>query len=80
MGRDETTSGCANPAMGNTLGGGNYLTHGRGLKSWLLTLDHKRIGVMYLTVILASFFLGGMFAELIRTKLLTPGNSALMKP
>jgi len=64
---------------GNALGRDNYLNHGKGLRSWLLTLDHKRIGVMYLCVILASFFLGGVFAELIRTKLLTPGNSALMK-
>lgn len=62
----------------NALGGDNYLTHGRGLKSWLLTLDHKRIGVMYLVVILTSFLLGGIFGLLIRTKLLTPGNSALM--
>ncbi len=65
-------------ASQNALGGDNYLTHGRGLRSWLLTLDHKRIGVMYLIVILSSFLLGGIFAMLIRTKLLTPGNSALM--
>jgi cytochrome c oxidase subunit 1 len=64
--------------MGNTLGGDNYLTHGRGLKSWLFTLDHKRIGVMYLVSILSSFLLGGVFALLVRTKLLTPGNSAMM--
>jgi cytochrome c oxidase subunit 1 len=62
----------------NALGGDNYLSHGHGLKSWLLTLDHKRIGVMYLVSILGSFFLGGIFALLIRTKLLTPGSSALM--
>jgi cytochrome c oxidase subunit 1 len=62
----------------NTLGGDNYLSHTHGLRSWLLTLDHKRIGVMYLIVILSSFLLGGIFAMLIRTKLLTPGNSALM--
>ncbi|MFI5168025.1 MAG: cytochrome c oxidase subunit I [Thermoanaerobaculales bacterium] len=62
----------------NALGRDNYLNHGRGLKSWLLTLDHKRIGLMYLIVILSSFLLGGVFAMLIRTKLLTPGNSTLM--
>ncbi|HYB22699.1 MAG TPA: cbb3-type cytochrome c oxidase subunit I, partial [Solirubrobacteraceae bacterium] len=65
-------------ARENALGRDNYLSHGRGLKSWLLTLDHKRIGLMYLIVILASFLLGGVFAMLIRTKLLTPGNSSLM--
>ena len=62
----------------NALGKDNYLTHGRGLRSWLLTLDHKRIGVMYLVSILSSFLLGGIFALLIRTKLLSPGTSALM--
>jgi cytochrome c oxidase subunit 1 len=75
----EATFGAGGPGAGqNALGGDNYLTHRRGLKSWLLTLDHKRIGVMYLVVILSSFLLGGIFALLIRTKLLTPGNSALM--
>ena len=50
----------------------NYLTHSRGLSSWLFTLDHKRIGVMYLIAVLVSFFLGGLFAMLIRLQLLTP--------
>ncbi len=53
----------------------NYLTHGKGIMSWLGTLDHKRIGVMYLGCILFSFFLGGIFALLIRTELLTPGKT-----
>ncbi|HVN33241.1 MAG TPA: cbb3-type cytochrome c oxidase subunit I, partial [Thermoanaerobaculaceae bacterium] len=75
----DTALDAGGPGTGqNALGGDNYLNHGRGLKSWLLTLDHKRIGVMYLIVILSSFLLGGIFAMLIRTKLLTPGNSALM--
>jgi cytochrome c oxidase subunit 1 len=79
MASTDTTSDAGRPGViQNALGGDNYLTHGRGLKSWLFTLDHKRIGVMYLIVILSSFLLGGIFAMLIRTKLLTPGNSALM--
>ena len=52
--------------------GENYLNCAHGLRSWLLTLDHKRIGVMYLISILASFFLGGVLALLVRTELLTP--------
>ena len=40
----------------------NYLTYTRGVRSWLLTLDHKRIGVMYLASILLMFLLGGIFA------------------
>ncbi|MEC8321141.1 MAG: cbb3-type cytochrome c oxidase subunit I, partial [Planctomycetota bacterium] len=51
----------------------NYLTFTRGIRSWLVTLDHKRIGVMYLFAVLFSFFVGGVFALLVRTELLTPG-------
>ena len=40
-----------------------------------MTLDHKRIGILYLVSVLASFLLGGVYAELIRTKLITPGPS-----
>jgi len=53
----------------------NYLTCARGIASWLFTLDHKRIGVLYLVFILASFFLGGIFALLIRTELFLPGKT-----
>ncbi|MBP1621422.1 MAG: Cytochrome c oxidase polypeptide, partial [Acidobacteria bacterium] len=55
----------------------SYLTAGRGLLSWLFTLDHKRIGVMYLVGILSAFFLGGVFALLVRTELLTPGPTIM---
>jgi cytochrome c oxidase subunit 1 len=54
----------------------NYLTHTRGIWSWLFTLDHKRIGVMYLVSVLASFFLGGVFALLVRTELMFPNYDA----
>ena len=50
----------------------NYLTHVRGIWSWLFTLDHKRIGIMYLVGVMGSFALGGIFALLIRTELLGP--------
>ena len=55
----------------------SYLTTGHGILSWLFTLDHKRIGVMYLVAILTSFFLGGVFALLVRTELLTPGQTIM---
>ena len=51
----------------------NYLTYTRGFLSWALTLDHKRIGLMYLVAVLGSFLVGGIFALLVRTELLTPG-------
>ncbi len=50
----------------------NYLNASYGIKSWLLTKDHKRIGLLYLHTITFFFFLGGIFATLIRLELLTP--------
>jgi len=44
----------------------NYLDHERGLLSWLTTLDHKRIGVLYLISIVGAFALGGIFAMVVR--------------
>jgi len=58
----------------------NYLTHTRGFLSWALTLDHKRIGVMYLIGVLTSFLGGGIFAILLRTELLTPGPTITANP
>ncbi len=51
--------------------GKNYLNETYGLKSWLLTVDHKRIGIMYLITLTGFFILGGIFASLIRIELLT---------
>jgi cytochrome c oxidase subunit I len=58
--------------MDTTTVGLNYLNNGYGLKSWLLTKDHKRIAILYLLSITGFFFLGGFFALLIRLELLTP--------
>src|SRR5512134_2737976 len=55
----------------------SYLTHERGVLSWIFTLDHKRIGVMYLMSVMTSFLLGGFFALLLRTELLTPGPTLI---
>ncbi|NCQ59540.1 MAG: cytochrome c oxidase subunit I [Myxococcales bacterium] len=55
----------------------DYLTYERGWKSWLTTVDHKRIGVMYLISILLAFFAGGVFALILRTELLTPGRTIM---
>lgn len=55
----------------------NYLNHTRGLKSWLTTLDHKRIGLMYLYSVLVFFLLGGIFALLIRLELFSPGQTIM---
>jgi cytochrome c oxidase subunit I len=63
----QTTALAEDPARGDS-----YLTHGRGVKSWLLTLDHKRIGVMYLVSTFSAMLLGGLFALILRTELLSP--------
>ena len=52
----------------------NYLNADYGIKSWLLTTDHKRIALLYLVSITVFFFLGGVFAMLIRLELLTPAG------
>jgi cytochrome c oxidase subunit 1 len=55
----------------------NYLTASRGIRSWLLTLDHKRIGVMYLISVLGAFLIGGLLALAIRLELLTPEKTVM---
>ncbi len=52
----------------------HYLNVEYGIKSWLLTTDHKRIALLYLISITAMFFVGGFFALLIRLELLTPAG------
>src|SRR2546423_7028531 len=52
----------------------HYLNASYGIKSWLLTKDHKRIALLYLHTITFFFFLGGIFATLIRIELLTPAG------
>ena len=56
---------------------GNFYTAKRGIMSWLYTLDHKRIGLMYLVFVIASFALGGLFALTLRFELLTPDKLIL---
>jgi len=52
----------------------NYLNAQYGIKSWLLTVDHKRIALLYLLSVTFFFFIGGFFALLIRLELLTPAG------
>ena len=52
--------------------GGNYINCEKGLWSWLTTIDHKRIAIMYFIAIMIFFLVGGLFAILLRLELLTP--------
>jgi cytochrome c oxidase subunit I len=53
----------------------NYLNASYGIKSWLLTQDHKRIGLLYLASITFMFLVGGVAATLMRIQLLEPQGS-----
>jgi len=50
----------------------NYINADRGVLSWLLTQDHKRIALMYFASVLVFFLVGGIFAMAVRLELLTP--------
>src|SRR5213594_2495561 len=52
----------------------HYLNDGYGIRSWLLTRDHKRIALLYLAAVTLFFFVGGAFAVLIRLELATPAG------
>jgi len=50
----------------------NYLNCSKGFMSWAGTLDHKRIGLMYLVGVSIAFLCGGLFALLVRLHLWEP--------
>src|SRR5262249_57801422 len=50
----------------------SYLQDGYGWKSWLFTVDHKRIGILYLVTVSLAFFVGGAAAALVRFNLIKP--------
>jgi cytochrome c oxidase subunit 1 len=53
----------------------HYLNAEKGIWSWLTTVDHKRIGLMYLASITFFFLIGGILALILRTELLSPARS-----
>src|SRR5881396_927654 len=69
------------PAPDNELPDTHYFnaTYGSGIRSWLLTTDHKRIALLYLASVTVFFFIGGVLATMIRIHLLTP-TGALVTP
>ena len=56
----------------------NYLNVNHTIGSWLLTVDHKRIAILYLISVSIFFFIGGFFAMLIRLELLTPAGDLFL--
>lgn len=57
----------------------NFFQVKKGIRSWLFTLDHKRIGLMYLYAITSFFFVGVVLGLLMRLELIAPGET-IMKP
>ena len=60
----------------------SYLEHkGKytGIRSWIFTMDHKRIGLLYMYAIIVLFFVGAIMGLLMRIELIAPGET-IMKP
>ena len=55
----------------------NYLNESSGIWSWLTTLDHKRIGLLYMMSVMTFFAIGGTFAMLIRWELFSVGKNIM---
>jgi cytochrome c oxidase subunit 1 len=55
----------------------DYLNVAYGVRSWLLTTDHKRIGLLYMVSLTLMFFVGGFMAVLMRLELLTPAGDVV---
>lgn len=66
----------AEPATGSRV---HYLNESYGVKSWLLTTDHKRIAVLYMVSITFMFLVGACAAALMRIQLLDPAG-AIVQP
>jgi cytochrome c oxidase subunit 1 len=54
-------------------------TKHKGILSWILTTDHKRIGILYLVTMLVFFFTAVVLGVLMRLEMLTPGKT-IMEP
>src|SRR6187402_1424275 len=50
----------------------DYLNAAYTTASWLLTVDHKRIAILYLLAITFFFVIGGLAATVVRIELMTP--------
>ncbi len=63
--------------MGHSASGKNYINEFAGIKSWLTSLDHKRIGLMYMISVMFFFLVGGIMALLVRGELFSVGPTLM---
>src|SRR5438874_12499182 len=68
--------GFPQPQVG-PLRGTTYIDIDYAIRSWLLSTDHKRIGILYLISITLMFFVGGLAATIMRLELLTPSGTVV---
>ena len=57
----------------------HYINTDYSWRSWIFTLDHKRIALLFLVSITFMFFIGGAGALIVRLNLLSP-NGAIVRP
>lgn len=62
--------------MASTTHGDNYINFESGIKSWLTTVDHKRIGLLYMISVMVFFLVGGIMALLLRAELFAHNTTA----
>ncbi len=62
--------------MGHAAHGTSYINSEKGLMSWLTSLDHKRIGILYFITVLFFFLVGGIAALLLRAELFAANVTA----
>lgn len=55
----------------------NFYEHSKGLFSWIFTLDHKRIALLYLYAIIGFFVVGMSLGFLMRLELFAPGGQIM---
>src|SRR3989339_545362 len=54
-----------------------YTGKGKGLKAWITSTDHKRIGILYLVSLLSFYVVGVLFGFLMRLELIAPGRTIM---
>jgi cytochrome c oxidase subunit 1 len=65
------------PAQDSTAGAKSYLVAETTWSSWLMTSDHKRIGIMFLAATFLAMLLGGVVALILRIEHLTPHHTVV---
>jgi len=76
---EQGLSGAAGPPGAYEMPREHYINTNYSWTSWLFTLDHKRIAILYLVSITLMFFIGGLGAMVVRMQLVTP-TGAIVEP